>query len=100
MSVPKRRKTKSTVNQRRMHHFLASPVLVNCSKCGKPKRAHSVCLNCGFYKKREVIDVLGKLEKKEKKRREKEIKETAKQEKEQTQEKPMTLEELSKQKFS
>ncbi len=99
MSVPKRHKTKSSVNQRRMHQFLEAPSLGVCPKCGKPKKQHAVCLNCGFYKGKEVINVLAKLEKKERKKREKEIKETDKGQKEEKKEKPMTLEELSKKKF-
>ena len=46
---------------------------IKCSKCGKMKRSHAVCQNCGYYKGREVIDVLKDLTKKEKKKKEKEI---------------------------
>ena len=73
MAVPKRRKTKSRRNQRRMHIFLKQPGLVVCPKCKKPVKSHTVCLNCGYYKERQVIDVLKKLTKKERKKKEKEI---------------------------
>ena len=102
MAVPKHRGTKSKQNQRRMHLFLQAPVLGFCPKCKKPIKSHTVCSNCGFYKGREIIDVMKKLEKKEQKKRAKEIKETEKQEAKETKEtkqKPMSLEELSKQKF-
>lgn len=99
MSVPKRKKTKSSVKQRRMHQFLVEPVLTPCPKCNKPRKLHSVCPNCGFYKGKEVINVLAKLEKKERKLREKDIKETEKDQKGEKQEKTLTLEELSKKKF-
>lgn len=82
-----------------MHLFLKQTILAVCPKCKKQTRPHTVCPNCGFYKGREVVDVMKKLEKKEKKRREKEIKETEKQESKEAKQKPMTLEELSKQKF-
>ncbi len=93
MGVPNKRGTKSTRNQRRMHIFLKAPFLASCQKCGKPVLPHTVCENCGYYKGREVINVLENLEKKEKKRREKEIKA---QEKTEKKEKSLTMEELSK----
>lgn len=73
MGVPKQRKTKSRRNQRRMHIFLKKPNLGPCAKCGKPVQPHRVCLNCGYYKGRLVLDVLKKLTKKEKKQKEKEL---------------------------
>ena len=76
-----------------MHLFLKSPVLVSCPRCKKPIKPHTVCMNCGYYNGREVIDVLGKLTKKERKKREKEMKGVQKKEKT---EKPLTMEELSK----
>ncbi len=95
MAVPKQRKTKSRRNQRRMHQFLKITGLVKCSHCGETKRSHTVCANCGYYKGREVINVLKDLEKKEKKKKEKELKEQEKQK----EQKSASLEELSKKKF-
>ena len=103
MSVPKRKKTKSKVKQRRQHQFLTEATLAPCPKCNKPRKMHAVCPNCGFYKGKEVVNVLAKLEKKDRKTREKDIKETEKdqktEKKNQASEKPITLEELSKKKF-
>ena len=93
MAVPKQRKTKSRRNQRRMHIFIKKPTLIKCSKCGKPSLSHAVCLNCGYYKNREVVDVMKKLDKKEKKKKEKEI---AAQQEEEKSKKPVSLEGLSK----
>ena len=56
-----------------MHLFLKAPFLTKCSKCGKPVLPHTTCLNCGYYKGREVINVLKKLDRKERKKREKEM---------------------------
>ena len=78
-----------------MHIFIKKPVLKKCSKCGKPSLPHVVCFNCGYYKGREVIDVLKKLNKKEKKLKEKELATKKEQEKSENK-KPASLEELSK----
>jgi len=73
-----------------MHIYLKGNKLTDCPKCGKPVLSHTVCQGCGYYKGREVINVLGKLDKKERKKKEKEM-----QEQEKTQ-KPLNMEELSK----
>ena len=74
MAVPKQRHTKSRRNKRRGNIFLKTSTLTTCPKCGKPVLPYMVCLNCGYYKGREVIDVLKKLTKKEKKAKEQEMK--------------------------
>ena len=76
-----------------MHLYIKGVVLAVCPKCGKKIRPYTVCQHCGYYKGREVIDVLKKLTKKEKKKREKEM--TAKK-KEEKKGKPLSMEELSK----
>lgn len=96
MTVPKQRHTKSRRNKRRAHIFIKAPTLTKCQKCGKLVLPHTVCLNCGYYKGVEVIDVLKKLTKKEKKKREKEMAGKEKEEKKEAKEKPLTLEELSR----
>ena len=92
MAVPKQRHTKSRRDRRRMHIFLKAPVLVKCKKCGKPVLPHTVCQFCGYFKGREVIDVMKKLTKKERKKKEKEI--AAKEEEKKTE--PLSMEGLSK----
>ena len=74
MAVPKSRHTKSKRNRRRSHISLKAPVLISCSKCGTSVLPHTLCSNCGYYKGREIINVLEKLEAKEKKKREKDMK--------------------------
>jgi len=93
MPVPKQRHTKSRRNKRRAHIFLKEPVLVKCPKCKSPVLPHTLCWNCGYYKGREVIDVLKKLTKKERKKKEKEMKE---REKEERKSKPLSMKELSR----
>lgn len=73
MGVPKQKHTKSRRNKRRGNIFLKKPNFSACPKCKKPVLSHKACFNCGYYKGREVIDVLKKLDKKERKAKEKEI---------------------------
>jgi len=63
--VPKKRHTKSSRNQRRMHLFLEKPNLIKCSKCQKPVTSHTVCPACGYYKGKEVVDVMAKASRKQ-----------------------------------
>lgn len=77
----------------RMHKYINRVALNVCPKCKKPILSHAVCLNCGSYKGKEVIDVLKALTKKEKKAKEKELKQTEKETKQET---PLTMQELSK----
>lgn len=93
--VPKQKKTKSRRNKRRLHIFAEAPASTKCPKCGKPVLPHTVCLNCGYYKGHEVINVLEKLTKKERKKREKELKEKETEEKG-GEKKPLTWEEMSR----
>lgn len=92
MAVPKKRHSKSKVGRRRMHLFLEKPHLVKCSQCGHLILPHTVCRFCGYYKGKEVVNVLEKLTKKERKQREKEMK----LKKQSEGEKPLNWKELSK----
>ena len=92
MAVPKQGHTRAKVGKSRMHKYIKKVHLSLCPKCKKPVRSHTVCLGCGFYKGKEVLNVMAELTKKEKKSREKEMKEI---EKESKQDKPLTAEGLS-----
>jgi len=74
MAVPRHKHTRSKVGKTRMHKNIKRVVLSLCPKCKKPILSHTACRNCGFYKGKEVVNVLAKLTKKEAKSREKEIK--------------------------
>ena len=93
MAVPRHSHTRSKVGKTRMHKYIKRVVLSVCPKCRKPVLSHTVCKNCGYYKGKEFINVMGKLTKKEKKAKEKEMKAS---EQGQKTEKPMSMEELSK----
>ncbi|MDP2930312.1 MAG: 50S ribosomal protein L32 [bacterium] len=64
--VPKQRHTKSRRNKRRSQIHLHGITLTICPHCKKPVLPHTVCKECGYYKGREVINVMAKKEKKEK----------------------------------
>jgi len=93
MPIPKQRHTQGRRNRRRSHLKLKKKTLSGCPKCGEPILPHHVCTFCGFYKGKEMVDVLAKLEKKEKKKKEQELKEHQEETKK---ERPLNLEDLSK----
>ncbi len=57
MSVPKKRRTKSSVGKRRSHDSLKKIKLSLCPKCKKSIIAHTACGNCGTYKGRQILKV-------------------------------------------
>lgn len=66
MAVPKKRTPSSRRNRRRANIFIKEPQLVKCKKCGKLTLPHTICQECGFYKGKEYINVMAKIEKKQK----------------------------------
>ncbi|PLX22021.1 50S ribosomal protein L32 [Candidatus Parcubacteria bacterium] len=66
MSVPKKRRTSSSVGRRRSHHALKTVSLIKCSKCGKSVEPHKACSFCGTYREREIIKIKEKTAKSEK----------------------------------
>ena len=56
MAEPKRKTSKATRDKRRSHDALANPASSTCPQCGAPKAPHRVCLSCGSYKGRTVIE--------------------------------------------
>ena len=96
MGVPKHRRSKSRRDMRRMHIFIKQPNLILCLKCGKSVLPHTVCPYCGYYRQKEEINILAKLEKKERKKREKEMKAKEEAEKGIKKERPLSWKELSR----
>lgn len=58
MAVPKRRKSPSKRDSRRATHKISAKAFNECDNCGAPKEPHRICLACGWYKGRYVLDVV------------------------------------------
>lgn len=73
------RVTKGHRNNRRAHHALKAPRLSLCSNCGAYHQRHRVCLECGFYKGEQILDIknVKKAEAKVEKTEAKEVKKVA-----------------------
>ncbi len=55
--VVRMRHTRAHTANRRSHHGLKAANLSKCSNCGEAHRPHHMCLSCGFYNGRQVIDL-------------------------------------------
>ena len=59
MAVPRNKKSKSNTRSRRSQHDkLKAGNVVRCQNCGEPKLPHRVCMYCGTYNGRQVLDVV------------------------------------------
>ena len=58
--VVRMRHTRQHTANRRSHHALKTPAVAVCKNCGAEHRPHHMCLSCGFYKGRVVIDFAAK----------------------------------------
>jgi large subunit ribosomal protein L32 len=56
-ALPKRKTQQSRRNRRRSHLAIKAMQLVLCPQCKEAMRPHHICLNCGTYNGREVIEV-------------------------------------------
>jgi len=63
MAVPKGNTSKSKRDKRRTHDKLTPVNIVECSRCHAKKLAHRVCLTCGYYDNRQVLQVAGEKKK-------------------------------------
>jgi large subunit ribosomal protein L32 len=63
--VIRMRHTRAHTKNRRSHHGLKAATLTVCKNCGAEHRPHHMCLECGFYKGRQVMDLSGQKAKRE-----------------------------------
>ena len=64
--VNRMRATRSHRNNRRSHHALDAAHSTKCSNCGADRKSHTICMGCGWYNGRKVIDLAAKAVKKAK----------------------------------
>ncbi|HIJ43152.1 MAG: 50S ribosomal protein L32 [Rhodospirillales bacterium] len=57
MAVPKKKISRSRRDMRRSHDALKTAAYEECPNCGELKRPHHICLSCGHYNNREVMDM-------------------------------------------
>ncbi len=55
--VIRMRHNRSQTKQRRSHHALTAAPLSACGHCGAKHRSHHMCLECGYYNGRQVMDL-------------------------------------------
>lgn len=55
--VIRMRHTRAHTRNRRSHHALKETTLVACAHCKAITRPHHMCLACGYYKGRQVLDL-------------------------------------------
>ncbi|MBP7638841.1 MAG: 50S ribosomal protein L32 [Kiritimatiellae bacterium] len=57
MAVPKRKKSKMRIRQRKGHIKAEVAQVQVCPNCGAAQQTHRVCPSCGMYKGRKVLTV-------------------------------------------
>lgn len=57
MAHPKRKTSKARRDKRRSHHRVADIQLAECSNCGAMHKYHHVCMECGYHRGRQVLNV-------------------------------------------
>ncbi len=51
------RHTRAHSANRRSHHAISAETLTTCTHCGASRRQHHMCLSCGYYNGRQVVDL-------------------------------------------
>lgn len=58
MAVPKQKRSRSRTHHKRAKTYRAISVTVEkCPNCGEYKMPHRVCLHCGYYNGRQVLEI-------------------------------------------
>lgn len=57
MAVPKKKTSSGRRDRRRANWKLTAPGITECPQCGEMKLSHRICKHCGYYNKKQVVDV-------------------------------------------
>jgi large subunit ribosomal protein L32 len=60
MANPTSRHTRSRRDKRRANWKIKSPELTLCPDCQEPKLPHRVCMSCGTYNGKTILEVIEK----------------------------------------
>jgi len=60
MAQPKRRWSKQRTHLRRSTWKIEANNLSTCSNCGEAVLSHVACPSCGFYDKKQVVEIKSK----------------------------------------
>jgi len=60
MPNPTSRHTRARRDKRRSHWKIGLPNLSVCPECQEPKLPHRVCMNCGSYNGKKILEVVEK----------------------------------------
>lgn len=56
MPVPKRKTSKSRRDMRQSTKFIRPQTVMTCGQCNEPNLPHQVCVECGYYKGRKILN--------------------------------------------
>ncbi len=60
MANPKHRHSRARRDKRRANWKFEAPNLSICPECKEPKLPHRVCLSCGSYNGKKIIEIIEK----------------------------------------
>lgn len=60
MANPTSRHCRSRRDKRRANWKGVMPAFMKCPECGEPKLPHRVCLSCGSYNNRKILEIVEK----------------------------------------
>lgn len=56
MAVPRNRSSNARKNSRRAHHAKKPKDICKCTNCGGSHLSHKLCMHCGYYSGRMVVN--------------------------------------------
>lgn len=58
MAVPKQKRSRMRTHLKRVKIYRAiSTSVTTCANCGEPKEPHRVCLHCGYYGGKQILEI-------------------------------------------